>query len=565
MVYFMARNKRETKIAIDIPLSMLENIIRFIFSENSLVNRKSYHKIKELFSIVDESPFQQDRQMEVRFFMIKNLIEGYLTDGITDFPLLAQSIMGGQFDDEIQEIYDALDQEQDLSNSEITYIDGYISDRLQYAFLYQQAPTIEHHLEQLRQNSFDSLKEFNMQFKDSIALLYKLMLNSERTSKDTANDFITSNRESIHTAVEKAVKSRARPGSIIHSGIKMLNKMFRGGFQAERGYMFLGLPSGWKSCLLLSICLWTAIYNKDNIVTKDPTKIPCVLYVTQENSINETIERLLGYFGIVDEDGEIAKLNPAEVIQLLVDRGFISDDVAIAFKYRRGGTITTADIESMIYDLQLEGYEVVMVVHDYIKKIRSSQKNLDRFVELGEIVNEFCAIAKEYGIPFIAASQMTRGAISRVEQALSSGNKTDFTKLLGASDTGESILMFENIDAMAIIGRETSQVNGKCYLTMKRVKLRGKDEDTITYFAHPFEEGSSIRLQEDYGTEECYSLEDLSSTLEEFNGMSPQMEQKKRRPTARINKTSPKDATEKKVVVKKEVAEENKMDFSFDD
>jgi hypothetical protein len=267
-----------------------------------------------------------------------------------------------------------------------------------------------------------------------------------------------------------------------------------------------------KSGLLLNIALWGKKYNK-NVTTKDPTKKPCVLYLSMENSIDETIERLWSHY--VGEEVEIRDYSSKEALEMLSKAGFNNDGISLVIKYRPNRSINTADLDAMIDDLAMEGYEVVMLVQDYIKRIRSINSHPDLRLELGAVVDEFAVIAKDRGIPIVTASQLNREAFRIVENA--EGKKSNLAKQLGASQAGESMLMIENADFAFIQAREYKQSTEKTYLTLKRIAGRGKDT-SFNYFAHPFING--MKLDEDEGSLKTLSILDLGDDLANFDPSS---------------------------------------------
>jgi hypothetical protein len=183
------------------------------------------------------------------------------------------------------------------------------------------------------------------------------------------------------------------------------------------------------------------------------------------------------------------------------------------FRYRPSRSINTADIDNMIDDLKLEGYEVRMVVHDYIKRIMPVEYTGDIRIDLGTVVDEFSTIAKKRQIPFVSASQLNRDASKAIEQALES-KKNNIGQKLGISHTGESKLMIENADYVFINFIETQASTGKVYLTSKRVKSRGRKKSEVEYIAHPFVKDNGMLLDEDINLSHATSLTSLGDGLQ---------------------------------------------------
>lgn len=507
----MAKKKKsEEKIQIDLSINILDMMVLYIFSNNSSVTKKSMVKMRELFKVIDDSVYETDRAMEVRIYLLKTLLRNKIDKRISDSAILAESVLtGGQYDEEIKDIFAEVDDTPDLSDDDVTFIDEYISHRLTYGYIYKYINPIDDTLLQLKTGDFNSLEEINSEFEEILAELYGNMLKSKSLSKYAARDF-GSDHESLDMAISHTVTNLNKDKNVIQTGIKSLNKMLNGGYHAGRVYVYLAMPKNWKSGLLLNSAIWGKKYNQE-LQTSDPTKDPCILYVTQENSIDETIERLWShYFG---DESNIAEHTPDEALKLIEEAGFNQDGIVIKIKWRPNKSINTADLDAMIDDLAIEGYEVVMLVHDYIKRIRSTEKHTELRLELAAIVDEFTVIAKTRQIPVVTATQLNRNAFHMAESAAQS-NKTDIGRNFGTSQIGESAAMVENADYMLSINIERSDLHNKNFLTVKLLVGRGK-ESPLIYFAHPFENG--MKLEEDINLTKSLSLESIGDGLSNFD------------------------------------------------
>ena len=171
-------------------------------------------------------------------------------------------------------------------------------------------------------------------------------------------------------------------------------------------------------------------YNK-GIKTKDPDKRPAVLFLTLENDIPETIERI--YNMCVDSD-DIRNYSPKQVKKKMRDKGGLKlttgDNIDIIIKEYKNRELDTNDLYTIINDLSDEGIEVITLVLDYMKRIRPAEKAKDEKTELKNITNELKEIAKFFDIPVITAQQLNRVGASVVDAAIQA-KKEDVTKLVG--------------------------------------------------------------------------------------------------------------------------------------
>src|SRR5699024_11233461 len=113
----------------------------------------------------------------------------------------------------------------------------------------------------------------------------------------------------------------------------------------------------------------------------------------------------------------------------------LSSDVCSS-DLKKNNEVSTDYLYEVYENLADQGYQMIMMVQDYLKRIRSSDHIEDLRIRLGEITNEFTVFAKEKEIPLVTAAQLNREAYRNVEKALSE-NKTDIAKQLDRSQIAE--------------------------------------------------------------------------------------------------------------------------------
>ena len=186
--------------------------------------------------------------------------------------------------------------------------------------------------------------------------------------------------------------------------------------------------------MLLMVLLKSALdirkYNRD-IKPSDPDKRPAVLFLTLENGIVETIERL---YNMTTDTDDIRNYKPSQIKKMMKERGGLklTDDnnIDIIIKEYKNRELDTNDLYSIINDLNDEGIEVIALIVDYIKRIRPAERANDEKTELKNISNELKEIAKFFDIPVISAQQLNRTGATVVDAALQA-NKQDVTRLVG--------------------------------------------------------------------------------------------------------------------------------------
>jgi len=93
----------------------------------------------------------------------------------------------------------------------------------------------------------------------------------------------------------------------------------------------------------------------------------------------------------------------------------------------------------------------------------------------------------------------------------------DGGRRIDQSMISESNMMLENADFVCAINKEYSMGDGKYYMTFKDLKNRSdkgtNSNPTDSYFAHPFEDGNSMRLVEDIDMDRSVSFDSIANTL----------------------------------------------------
>jgi replicative DNA helicase len=408
----------------------------------------------------------------------------------------------------------------------------------------------------IKTNEYDSLHDICNDYKEIIDTLENKFIDSEGCVKDELMDF-NSNDESFRTVLGDSITKINKPSSVLKSGVQLKNKMLDGGYHSGRFYLYLGLPGGFKSGELLNLALDFKKYNKS--IIKEMDKTPVILFVTQENSIRETIERIWGYYNGDDSEKELKNYSVEEAFEALKEFGF-SDGIPIMMKYRKSKSISTKDVEKMIQKINGDGeHHVICVIHDYLKRIRSTEKFDSLYEELGAVCDEFCNMAKYFDIPVISASQFNRDGYLKIEEAIKK-SKSDPLKDLTTSNIGESVRLVDNSDYIISVHRKPDPVTGELMIAYNLLKQRGKPpKDAVTYFAQPFEEGNTMKIKSDIGLAKSLSKLELGDGTQQLS-VSQHRKKLKEKLNTKTSTTKSSNATSKGRLRQMELLEEDDED-----
>ena len=475
------------KLPISLDLTSLNLMCQYVLSDNRNIKRGAYINLRNLIDLLDMEKYISDQDKYRRIIFIKKGLEAKLERGLTNPAAIIKYVNGGFLDDDIIDINTFIG----MSNQEIDWINETVSNTLSLTFLYEEAPRGIELLTQFMGADSSNISKLGNEIKDWIANLNTMFRRATVQSVTSETFSLNPNvlKDRIYE-IQSQLKSEYRK---LATGMQGLNQMLGGGFENTRCYLFLGVTGVGKSLSLLNIAYQMKKYNK-NFKPKDPTKIPCIVYLTMENTIEETVDRLFK----MSTGFDIRNCTEEDALRLLTTEGelYLTDDspIDIIIKYQPNKSVDTGYLYTLTEDLEDEGYEVICMIQDHVKRIRSVTNQPDVRLELGDVINEMKTFAILKDIPMITVSHLNRDG-ARVIDSQSSRTKSDLTRLLGKSNIGESFLMLDNVDYGAIINREYD-VEGNPYMIFKCVKKR--IATVRDYICQPFVTDNELRLVEDF-------------------------------------------------------------------
>lgn len=519
-------SKREPKkIRMKFHLNILKRVISYFFSENPSTSRMSLVNLKKLLKIVDEESYSKEVGVEIQdsMFLIKFLLVQYLEDGLRGQDLIDRIDSEIPNSDNMINIIPLNEENMilELSDEDVHQVDKWISSVLSHAHTLEAVEEMKGFITRFDAADFEMYSHATEELSLMTQVISSKMSNARATLDSDKLDFDLS-KESLMAAYDQTISERKNPAGRIRTGIKQLNLLLGGGYQAGRVYLHLGRTGGWKSGYLLAAATWGKQFNLE-LKPRDPTKIPTILYVSHENDQIETMERLYAIIVPDDEQKEIEDLTAEEIYDEFEKRGFAFDyesgegeytinEINVRFIYRPNKQWNTADLDMFIDELSTRGFEVRAVFHDYVKRIEPVNKVNDLRLDLAEVGNEFSTIAKRRQIPIISAMQLNREGIRQLNELAKRGEMAAATHIT-EDKIGESQVLLENVDFVGLglieIGQDDSGKTKK-FFTFQRFKIRGRRVTHDEWFAHPFESSTSMRICCDEDTDSFYSYTDPS-------------------------------------------------------
>ena len=517
-----AEREELASLAATMSLDFLDQLVDFVFAENMILTRRSFKQLTTLLDNFDMEDFENNIDRQARFYVVRKIAEKRSSTNIAPHydTLAALVTTGGTLQSEIETILRGV--RGNLSNDFIVEIDNLVAQRAKYASILRQVQPMQDILLRISNGDYTDLDEFMEEdVEPAFGGMWKALRGIRGISRDAAQDFDFS-RDSFSEMLFKTHQNKNSSYSRLRCGIQALNEMVNGYFEGGRVYNFLGLTGKGKSKILLSLILQFWKHNAD-MQTMDPSLKPAFLYLTAENDIYETTERVSAILLDMDafdqesfeEDTDFFRdLTADDLQELLVDNGIVNDErCQLFFKYRKNMSVSMLDVEAMVEDARIAGYEIRGVAIDYTKRVRSIEVMKEENERLGAVTNDMSSFAKQFNMPVLTAGQLNRAAMKQLEEMVAKGVVNIGQKLQG-SDIGGSWAIIENSDVVIIINpEETLEVDGtvKEWMTFNRIKSRGRGSK-MSYFAHPLHPLNGMQLMEDVHLRKSISLEQLQNS-----------------------------------------------------
>lgn len=508
----------QNKVKFNFDVSMLNVLIKYVRCE--YIARSDLYNLKKLMEYSDLELYRSEQPVYLRLGTLQSLLKAMVDMGLEDDDLI-KSQLKIDFEPGIDIIEDVGFTRNGLTVSECERVTQFVTEKLQYIEIYQKRDSLVNLLRKI-----DDTADYNVSYYDTIQSLKESMSELLASLQNSDQNqgllqefaFTLGDASKILTNVVGKMK---QPTAILQTGIRQLNAILSPGFQSGRLYTIVGGSGKFKSGTLLNIADQIRRFNPQILPYENGLR-KCILFITLENSIEESIERLFDMYSGMDSD--IRKTSPEEVVRVLKEEGGYGvtsggvGGIDIYFRYAGNLEISTADIYAYVTDLNNKGYQPICIVVDYIKRIESAHNsNGDERVRMSFVTKELKSIAQFYEIPVITAMQLNREGNSIIDAAMRD-NKQDVARFVGSSSIGNAWDIIEDSDWVALINLELQKSTQRLFLTIKRLKIRGKQVPfTVDYFNHPFANAKNIRLESDVDKPEPISIISLANDLESIN------------------------------------------------
>ena len=476
----------DKKIKINLDQSMINTLSRFAVSRHKGIKNSDLKMLRNFIELVDMSEFDGDMERTNKINHLKTALEYRVTNKIHNVDDVISIVNMTYNIDYLKEI-----RFQELDQGAIEFVKDSVTTSIKTGFIPEHGNKLIDLLNRFKAAPYRDRAAMVKEIETAVAQFHNefrrtKMSEGVMTEFSLANGLLKNYVSDIYDIV-------TAPGRYLYTGAQGVNAILGGGFEATRVYLFAGNAGIGKSMFFLNILKQIKKWNK-GYQAKNPTKIPTVLYLTQENTIEETVERL---FAMITSGKKMVDFTKEEVQRILEEEGELviteENNINIKVLWKPDRSIDTTDLYTIVEDMEDEGEECIFLLQDHIKRIRSYENCPDQRLELGKVMNELKVFAQMKQIPVATLAHLNRSASTVVENAIEN-NKQDYSKLLGRSNIGESLLMIDNADFAYSLNKEYD-ANGVAYLSLSLLKSRGTT--SIKFIYQPYEKDNETNMLED--------------------------------------------------------------------
>lgn len=484
----------KTKIPISIEIFQL--VRNILLSENINIQLRDILEIRRFLDIIDFESYTsiiENIPASDYLNLLDKLVNVTLENNAVSKTITIQTLMNESKDKEKFQVL--FENKQEISNEDISYIKKFMADHVAASYIFSNAAEMTDMITKISSGDYDSVSEIVEMHKEMVFRNYKEINNIRVKASDEKLDSGLSLNELTNLASE-TIKKVSTPGFFINTGFRNLDNAMGGGLKRGTLTLFGARTAGFKSGIMLNLALSIKIHSK-NLETFDKTKKACIVYLSMENTQVETFERVTSYClnkgpsDLIDSDpNELATdvlnaLNPATA----------NPEVELKLLYKKSNTVSINEIESIVYDIENEGFEVVALFVDYLSTMNSTRyKSKDQettSLAIADCAKDLYNLAIMNNICVISSFQLNRLAYNK--------------NAVGGKDslayTGDSIKLATHANFIFVMNKSKIMINQNTpnekiidYIRFEEAKQRSVNASFKGYFYEIFDSRNQFRL-----------------------------------------------------------------------
>ena len=314
------------------------------------------------------------------------------------------------------------------------------------------------------------IKNINKWINTMIAELEPFQVVGQERDSAIIDEVDISDKESINR-VYASIKEENEGGGGFITGFQGINGMIGGKFRLGEQWGLYGLQHNYKTGFSLTIFKQICMYNTP--ILKDPKKKPLLLRISFEDSLVLNFQYLYKNMwenetGMVLSKKDLAEMDIGVMTEYVTNK-LSATGFHVKLLFVNPSDWTYKDICNLVLKYEAEGYEVQMVMVDYLTKI--SKEGCTQGATGQDVRNLFeriKAFMASKGILFITPHQLSTEA-----KGLMRDGYNDFVKRLpGGGYTADSKQIDQVIDGELFFHIERLKGKNEAYFTVQGGKLR---------------------------------------------------------------------------------------------
>ena len=314
------------------------------------------------------------------------------------------------------------------------------------------------------------IKNINKWINTMIAELEPFQVVGQERDSAIIDEVDISDKESINR-VYASIKEENEGGGGFITGFQGINRMIGGKFRLGEQWGLYGLQHNYKTGFSLTIFKQICMYNTPTL--KDPKKKPLLLRISFEDSLVLNFQYLYKNMW-ENETGKVLSKKDLSEMDIGVMTEYVTNKLSatgfhVKLLFVNPSDWTYKDICNLVLKYEAEGYEVQLVMVDYLTKI--SKEGCTQGATGQDVRNLFeriKAFMASKGILFITPHQLSTEA-----KGLMRDGYNDFVKRLpGGGYTADSKQIDQVIDGELFFHIERLKGKNEAYFTVQGGKLR---------------------------------------------------------------------------------------------
>lgn len=328
--------------------------------------------------------------------------------------------------------------------------------RKKFTYMVKDYINISKILSDIDSGSYESIDDIVITYENLIKELYLNIVNSNRIVEiESASciDLFTDDYEHVLKTIEKKYDKTNR----IPTGMDIFDKrIFYGGFEKSRLYIFAGGSGSGKSTLLDNLMIQSALKQIERTKINNDKSPKVYLLITLENQIDETFMRIYQslFNKTTAEFLDDIRIDGKDMIKKKILDKFDGGNVKFIIKYFQAKAMTPMDIDSVVSEItDMYGKDSIQLVGvDYLDLLCSDVSREAYRHELGEITLSLKTIAVTHIVPLLTVTQLNRGVytvknadelrVDMMGESMEKVNHSDYISLQAKNQKDDNLVHF---------------------------------------------------------------------------------------------------------------------------